>query len=194
MQKMDSAIGVRDAQLSVTRAGESRLEALADDIHPEIRMFDRKIDGPLHFVCHSMGGLLVRVYIAKYTPERLGRVVMLGTPNGGSEIADRLKRIRALPRVLRPGGTATRHTAGLKGHRNTSSARVSYPVGIIAEEAAPLIQLPQSSSFPARTMGVSRLRIPKVAGMTDHIVVASSHTWLVRNADAINQTISFLRH
>ena len=51
-----------------------------------------------------MGGLLARVYIARHRPERLGRVVMLGTPNGGSEIADRLKNIGAYRAFFGPAG------------------------------------------------------------------------------------------
>src|SRR5207244_5815713 len=60
--------------------------------------------GSVHFVGHSMGGLLARVYIARYQPKRLGRVVMLGTPNGGSEIADRLKHIGAYRAWFGPAG------------------------------------------------------------------------------------------
>jgi pimeloyl-ACP methyl ester carboxylesterase len=45
------------------------LEALAEDIHPSIQRFAEDIDGSVHFVCHSMGGLLARIYIARYRPK-----------------------------------------------------------------------------------------------------------------------------
>src|SRR6516225_7724916 len=105
------------------------LELLAADIDVAVRHFAEETSGPLHFVGHSMGGLLARVYIAKYRPERLGRVVMLGTPNGGSEIADRLHD-RALYRAYYgPAGQqlTTRLDSAL-----TSLPPPDYDVGVIA--------------------------------------------------------------
>ena len=73
-----TALSFRKMQLALGRAGfttvnldyasrSKALEALAEDIHPAIQHFTDRIDGSVHFVCHSMGGLLARVYIARYT-------------------------------------------------------------------------------------------------------------------------------
>lgn len=47
----------------------------------------------VHFVCHSLGGLVVRHLFAHFPEQRPGRVVTLGTPHRGSFVAARLARI-----------------------------------------------------------------------------------------------------
>ncbi|MHC2252079.1 pimeloyl-ACP methyl ester carboxylesterase [Bradyrhizobium embrapense] len=195
-----TARSFRRMELALTDAGfatlnldyDSRrkgLDALAEDIHSSLDPFARSLDGSVHFVCHSMGGLLARVYLARYRPARLGRVVMLGTPNGGSEIADRLKNLAAYRALFGPAGQqlVTRRDAAT----SALLPPIDYEAGIIAGNR---------SVYPITSMGMPRPHDGRVSvantrldGMADHIVIRTSHPWLVRNKDAIAQTIAFLR-
>ena len=165
------------------------LEGLAEDIHPSIQRFAEGAGGAVHFVCHSMGGLLARAYIARYRPERLGRVVMLGTPNSGSEIADRLRHFRPYRAFFGPAGQqlGTLRDAAL----NALFPPVDYPVGIIAGNRS--IYPIASTLLPKPHDGRVSVENTKLDGMADHIIVRTSHPWLVRNSVAIAQTIAFLQ-
>ena len=165
------------------------LEPLADDLHKAIEGFADGLKGSIHFVGHSMGGLLARVYIAKYRPERLGRVVMLGTPNGGSEVADRLKHFFLYRAYFGPAGQqlGTRRDATTRA----SLPPVDYPVGIIAGTRS--IDPVTWAMLPKPHDGRVSVENTALDGMTDHLVIGSSHPWLVRSPAAIDQTIAFLR-
>jgi pimeloyl-ACP methyl ester carboxylesterase len=165
------------------------LDALAADIHPAVTAFASTTCGPIHFVAHSMGGLLTRVYVATYRPAKLGRVVMLGTPNGGSEIADLLKDLAIYRAFYGPAGQQllTEQDALL-----TSLPPPDYAVGIIAGIGA--IE-PIASTFivPRPNDGCVSAQSSKLANMADHTIVRAAHRGLVRNRMAIDQTIAFLR-
>jgi pimeloyl-ACP methyl ester carboxylesterase len=190
-RKMQTALeGSGFATLNQDYASRRKaLEALAEDIHPAIQRFADGIDGSVHFVGHSMGGLLARVYIARYQPKRLGRVVMLGTPNSGSEIADRLKDFGVYRAFFGPAGQqlGTQRDAAIEA----LFAPVDYPVGIIAGDRS---IYPITSAFlPKPHDGRVSVENTRLDGMADHIVIRTSHPWLVRHSVAIAQTIAFLK-
>jgi pimeloyl-ACP methyl ester carboxylesterase len=191
LKKMQAAIEAAEfATLNIGYASRSKtLERLAEDIHPAVNRFADETEGSIHFVGHSMGGLLARVYLGRYRPKRLGRVVMLGTPNGGSEIADRLKDFLPYRAWFGPAGQqlGTIRDAAL----GAILPPIDYPVGIIAGNRS---VYPVSSVFlPKPHDGRVSVENTKLEGMIDHIVIGASHPWLPRNAMAIEQTIAFLK-
>ncbi len=167
------------------------LEALADDIHPAITRFAGATPGLLHFVGHSMGGLVARAYLARYPAARMGRVVMLGTPNGGSQIADRLGHLALYRAYFGPAGQqlGTRRDAATQAVLPPAT----YPVGIIAGKRS--ID-PISSVFllPGPNDGRVSVENTKLDGMTDHIVIGTAHAFLPTDPQAIALAIAFLRN
>jgi len=166
------------------------LEDLAEDIRPAIAAFADNNCDPIHFVGHSMGGLLVRVYLANHRPARLGRVVMLGTPNSGSEIVDLLKPYPAYRAWFGPAGA---QLATVQDATLTSLPPLDYAVGIVAGCRSLLHPIASSFILPRPNDGRVSVQSCKLAGMADHTIIKASHTALPFNRLAIRQTIAFLQ-
>jgi pimeloyl-ACP methyl ester carboxylesterase len=187
LNKIERALqGSRFATLNLDYA--SRKKPL-DSLAPDIARFAERTDGPIHFVGHSMGGLLIRICLAKYRPPRLGRVVMLGTPNGGSEVADVLRRFAIYRAFYGPAGLqlSTAQDAALR-----VLPPVDYELGIVAGIGT----VDPISSFlilPRPNDGKVSVQRTRLDGMTDHTLVKTSHRGLLRHPAAITQTIAFLR-
>jgi pimeloyl-ACP methyl ester carboxylesterase len=144
----------------------------------------------VHFVTHSMGGLVVGRYLADFRaaiPEpKLGRVVMLAPPNRGSEVADFLAPLPPYRWFYGPAGleltTLARDASGFAPH---------YELGIIAGTVgwpyllgSLLIRPPHDGR-----VAVERTRL---AGMKDHVVIPATHSFILGNAAARRQVLHFL--
>jgi pimeloyl-ACP methyl ester carboxylesterase len=177
------------ATLNLAYASRKRpLEELTDEVHAEIALFANSV-GALHFVTHSMGGLLARLYLAKYRPARLARVVMLGTPNGGSEVADVLKDFPPYRAFYGPAG----QQVGTKSRDLLDRLPPpDYAVGIVAGNRT----IDLISSFfivPRPNDGRVSVANTRLDGMTDHIVLRTSHSGMLMHRGVVDQTVAFLR-
>lgn len=164
------------------------LEALAEEIHSPVAAFAQH-HGPIHFVAHSMGGLLAQLYVSQYRPPRLSRIVMLGAPNGRSEVADFLQRFRIYRTIYGPAGlqlTTTRPAAF------ASLALPDCEIGIIAGKRT-LDPIASFLILPRPNDGRVSVESSKLAGMADHVTVNASHTGLITHPAAIDQVVVFLR-
>ena len=146
----------------------------------------------LHVVTHSMGGILVRLWLRETgAPPHLGRVVMLAPPNAGSELPDRLA---AWP--------AFRWATGLNGCRlGTGPDSLPRALGPWPAPASPLgiiagtkpIPLLPSAWVPAPHDGKVSVASTHLAGESAHLALPLSHTWLPWHRTTVAAVRAFLR-
>jgi triacylglycerol lipase len=142
----------------------------------------------VHFATHSMGGIVVRQYLATNTLPQLGRVVMLGPPNRGSELVDRLGRFAPFVWVNGPAGKQLGTDPGSLPNR---LGPVSYPVGIIAGTRS--FNPVYSAMIDGPDDGKVSVASARLEGMTDVIEMWENHTFMMRSDDVIRQSLHFLR-
>ncbi|MCH9643672.1 MAG: alpha/beta hydrolase [Gammaproteobacteria bacterium] len=108
---------------------EYPVEALADQIYQKIQSIQAQSEAPLHFVAHSLGGIIVRYMLQHYEIRRLGGVVMMGPPNHGSAVVDFLKDFKFYKKMYGPAGQQL--VTGEDGIAASLPA-ADYPLAIIA--------------------------------------------------------------
>jgi len=141
----------------------------------------------IHFVAYSLGGILVRHYFKNRSLDKLGRVVMLGTPNKGSEVIDHYRKLYLFRQLAGPAGLAL----------GTSSAdvpinlgAVKFELGVIAGSKSinPILSL----LLPGDDDGKVSVDSTKVEGMSDFIAIPTTHPTMIISPRVIKQVIYFL--
>ena len=168
-----------------TRAGIEQLAVEA--IEPALAQ--SPTDAKQHFVTHSLGGILVRQYLRDRSLPNLGRVVMLGPPNKGSEVVDRLRNF--------PGFRFINGEAGLQLGTGEASVpnrlgKADFDLGIIAGTRS--INLFLSRLIPGADDGKVSVRNTRLEGMRDHLEMEVTHTFMMRNPGVIEQVVHFIEN
>ena len=86
---------LEDAGFHVERVGYSSLDQtpvqILAAVSGQIDVCCAKHERTVHFVGHSLGGLLIRAYLQDHGVDKLGRVVLMGTPNQGTTVVDHFR-------------------------------------------------------------------------------------------------------
>ncbi len=163
--------------------GELAVEA----IQPALEFCQSENVDKIHFVTHSLGGILVRYYLQDRQPEKLGRIVMLSPPNKGSEIADRLKELKLYQLFTGPVGQQ------LGTDENSVPNQldpINGEIGIIIGNATSDPWF--SWLIPGEDDGKVSIASAKLSEMKDFLIVDHGHTFIMRKDDVIEQILNFL--
>ncbi len=143
----------------------------------------------VHFVTHSLGGIIVRQYLQTNSLPDGSRLVMLAPPNHGSEAVEFFKKVFLYRWITGPAGQ----------QMGTSSKSISnrlkpigIEVGIIAGDRSlnPIF----SALIPGPDDGRVSVESAKLDEMVDFLVIPSSHSFIMRKQAVMKQVVHFLEH
>lgn len=164
------------------------LATLAQRMHDDVAPFAAAHGCRLHFVGHSMGGLVIRTYVQAYKPEKLGRIVVLGSPNRGSEVADFLNKIGVFEPLYGPAGQQLLTSYDV----SQTFEKPFYEIGVIAGDRT--IDPVSSLIITGNDDGKVSIDSTHIDGEKDHIVLHANHATMPSNAAVIIETAHFLQY
>ena len=144
----------------------------------------------VHFVGHSLGGLVIRSYLQDHQlfahSLRIGQVVLIGTPNNGSEIADHYKGSwlmelgGGISKALMTGSTAL----------GQQLKEIDINVGVIAGTKNLYLT---KNLFDGPNDGLVSVESTKLVSMSDFIAIEVGHSQMRYNLEVAEQTIHYLQ-
>ncbi len=192
MAKMEQHL--REKGFGVVNAGypsrEKPVEELAETVIPKaLRQCRLKNAARIHFVTHSLGGILVRYYLKHHTINNLGRVVMLSPPNQGSELADKLGGLFLYKWLNGPAG---QQLGTGRSDLPSKLGPVDFDLGVITGDRS--VNLILSRLIPGQDDGKVSVKKAPVDGQSDFMIIPASHPFIMKNQQAMTQSVYFLKN
>lgn len=138
----------------------------------------------LHFVGHSLGGLLIRKFLQRYPDQAPGRIVTLGTPHSGSYVASHLGRSGLMRKLF--GCSLPPLTGDItpwQGERELGAIAGSRSIGL----GFIIRDLPKPNDG---TVSIDETRLET---MRDHITLPYTHTSMLMAEEVAKQVHDFLQ-
>jgi esterase/lipase len=162
---------------------------VTEHIQPVINACESKNYNRIHFLTHSLGGILLRFYLSSHSIHNLGKTVMLSPPNQGSEIVDKLGHLALYSLLNGPAG----NEIGTDSHSIPSQLEsINFDAGIISgyKSINPLLSL----LIPGANDGKVSIERAKINGMKDFLAVPYTHTFIMQRTNAIHQALFFIQN
>jgi len=142
----------------------------------------------INFVVHSMGGLVVRQSLVTRKDPRIGRLVMLGVPNHGANLANMLKDYTLFKTVYGPAG---QQLVEDPGGFIAALPTPEFPFAVVAGGKGSAIGYnPWIAGDDDGTVAVTSTRLP---GAADFMTVPTLHSFLMSDQAVIESTARFLK-
>ncbi len=176
---------LRNLGLRCACFGYPTMRATVPENAGRLAAFAQTLDaGSMHFVGHSLGGLVIRAMFSLYPERKPGRIVTLGTPHNGSYVAQRLhssKLLRwSIGKGMRPGLLGD--MPDWDGVRELGSIAGSIHLGM--GRIVPGLEKPNDG-----TVSVAETRL---ANMAAHIVLPVTHSSMLLSTPVAARTAAFL--
>lgn len=191
MQKQLRAEGYHTVNLDYPSTSKT-IEEIATAYFPKsIDQCQQFKPSAIHFVSHSLGGIILRSVFTRRLPENMGRVVMLSPPNKGSEVADFFKEWWFYETLNGPAGQQL--TTDENSVPNQLGP-VDYPVGIMTGDRFYFFDFWFSSVIPGIDDGKVSVQNARLEGMRDFRVVHETHPFIMNSKYVQEETIYFLKN
>lgn len=164
------------------------VDRLAEEhLAPELAQPDLKGATKVHFVTHSLGGIVLRQYLSNHTPDNLGRIVLLGPPSQGSHIVDKIGHWKIFKALNGPAGAQL----------GCSAESLPNQLGPLGHDHAVIagsrsINWINSCMIPGPDDGKVAVGNTRLPDTTDHLVLPATHPYLMQNKRVISNVVHYL--